>query len=459
MSVRSPRFIRVSSALVAIATLGFPAVASAQDSKDVYRSISEVTDVANGTVSGRSVTTSPGSGTPTTVRSAPDTNSTVTMLSDGKVKEFTTQQLVLQQEDVKFEGYSLSPKPKAAQSDLPTVGKDSGVRLDETPADDVGLTNAEADKVTWLLTQSKSAGADRAALSGITNPVTDVTGVNPDPITPRQRAAATQASVWHFSKGMKLDPARNDAVVTALYHYLTGPANTGAPTPRAAPLKQVPTAGPLPTADQLPAGLARDAGRVAGPFEVDDASPPLDLDVSGGKGVELVDPSGVPISKAAPGDEFFLRLPEGATPEETVVRAASRPEDVTGRALTDAGKATHKEPTQFVLSDGPPLPVKQPVTLNWVPEPKAAASNENGSTAGADTAAEADCDDSTTAQQSDDGDCETPTSTAGDSSDDGGLALTGAALGGFVAAGLALLVGGGALFWFARRRTGATQAE
>lgn len=455
MFVRSPRFIRTSCALAVAATLGLPAAASAQDPQDILGSISEVTDTVHGTANGRSVAGSPGSGTPTTIRSAPDTASTVTMLEDGAVRELTTQQLELQQEDVKFDGYSLSPQTKAGEPGLPTVGKDTGAQLGETPLDDVDLAEEDAAKITWLLTQSKSASADRVVLDRLTSSVTDLTGVNSEQITPQQRAAGTQAAVWHFSQGMKLDPTRNDAAVTALYDYLTGPANTGVPVRRAAPLSQVPAVGELPTAEQLPAGLRSDAGRVAGPFEVDDAAPPLGLDVTGAKGAELVDPSGAPVSKAAPGEEFFLRLPEGATPQQTVVNTVSAPEDVTGRVMTDAGRATHEEPTRLVLSDGPALPVKQPVTLNWVAKPKAAATADQAPAATTVTATPFDCDDGSKAEQSDD--CDAPEEVAESASDNGGLPLTGGALGGVLAAGAALLVGGGALFWFSRRRASVTQ--
>ncbi|HEX3731642.1 MAG TPA: thioester domain-containing protein [Mycobacteriales bacterium] len=442
MSVPSPRFIRTSCVLtIAAFTLGLPAVASAEGPSDNLAPITGLAKVVTGTVDTQSLTDG---NTPTLMRGASDTDSTVSMLDSGVLKNFNAQQLLLNNgESRQLQAYRLSPQEKAGE---PQVGKGSGVKLGETPLSSVGLDDQKMSKVTWLLAQTKAAGDDKSSLDKLADSVSSVTGLDLGTVTPKQRSAATQAAVWHFTKGMELDPQHNDSVVTSLYNYLVGPANVGAPLPtrRAAPLSTVPLAGSLPTADELPPALAPDAGSVSGPFKVSPDSPGVGLEASGNKDPQVVNSKGAVIDKAAPGEEFFLKMPKDASAQPVVVSAISQQKDVTGRVVTDLGHDTHKQPTQLVLQDGPALPVQQPVTLNWVPDEKAAQAGSSNSAAGSYNEAKP---------------SEVAHKTKHAATDHaGGLPVTGAAVGGIVALGVVLLGGGGLLFLSSRRKKAAAVA-
>ncbi|MCS7483453.1 thioester domain-containing protein [Umezawaea endophytica] len=197
-------------------------------------------------------------------------------------------------------------KVQAYCVELPTP-LEHGRGLKEVPWDKHPNPNTKfkenADKIAWILqytfplVKAKELGA--------------VIGKDLDE---NEAIGGTQAAIWHFSDGAKLDKGRvKNGDVVALYDYLTGEKNTG--------IKEQPT----PTLTVEPKEKSGNAGDLIGPFTVTTTAGEVVLKADLPEGVVLADKNGNPLADPKAGtlavqdagtktEEFYVKVPVG-TPD------------------------------------------------------------------------------------------------------------------------------------------------
>ncbi|MFC3995165.1 Cys-Gln thioester bond-forming surface protein [Nocardiopsis sediminis] len=288
---------------------------------------------------------------------------------------------------------------------------------------------SEPAKVHWILQNSFPAlsVAELAEASG-------VEGLND-----RQALAGTQAAIWHFSNGIELAEG-NDGNVAALYEYLTTNAED---------LPQ--TSEPDASLRITPGSAEGTAGSTIGEFTVETSAESVPLNLDAPEGVELVDlESGEPIDAASNGTTFGFEVPEGTEPGEASVSASVSTDVHAGRLFQGI---EGQDPTQtLITAESGEAEVGSGATVTWTegeaPAPSPSPSEEAPSPE--PTPSEEAPSPSPSPSTPDE---QTPPSSGGD------LPLTGAAIGGLVAAGLAALGAGGAAMYFSRKRKSAAAAD
>ncbi len=273
-----------------------------------------------------------------------DTASTLVLQKDGVTKHVAAQMLAMQAGPSSVVGYTLDPdntvRDHARYSDSITPG---------------ALSGDELSKINWILQNTvpqTSSVTNTSSLPKVGK--TDVVSLA-TPVTPRERAAATQAAIWHYSAGTDLVPGANGLPVEGLYKQLTGAANVGLPV-------KTPKLMSAPKADAL-GNLRGTAGELIGPFEVEKSVKAIAAKVDGPKGLTLVNPAGKQIKTARGGEKFFLDVPKNTAPGQAVITAVSDPEVALGRVVQGV---TSGQPGQgLVLADRKALPVRQTSAVRW----------------------------------------------------------------------------------------------
>ena len=278
------------------------------------------------------------------VRPVTDTASTLVLQKDGVTKHVAAQMLAMQAGPSSVVGYTLDP--------------DSAVRGNTRYSDSVSpgaLSGAELSKINWILQNTVPQASSVTNTSSLPKVgKTDVVSLA-TPVTPRERAAATQAAIWHYSAGTDLVPGANGLPVEGLYKQLTGAANVGLPV-------KTPKLMSAPKADAL-GNLRGTAGELIGPFEVEKSVKAIAAKVDGPKGLTLVNPAGKQIKSARGGEKFFLDVPKNTPPGRAVISAVSDPEVALGRVVQGV---TSGQPGQgLVLADRKALPVRQTSAVRW----------------------------------------------------------------------------------------------
>ncbi|MFE5325850.1 Cys-Gln thioester bond-forming surface protein [Embleya sp. NPDC056575] len=177
-----------------------------------------------------------------------------------------------------------------------------GAKYDESNWKETSFgTKADKAKVKWVLLNSFPT-VDLANVR---------TTIKSPELTEGEAAAATQAAIWHFTDGQNLDEGnkKNDADVVKLYKYLVGDANKGDVT-------EPPVSLSLNPGEKT--GKITDKPGI-GPFEVKTNAEGKSINAkltagdADGKPV-LVDADGKPVTKVGNGDKLYVN-PTGATKE------------------------------------------------------------------------------------------------------------------------------------------------
>jgi len=279
------------------------------------------------------------------VRPVADTASTVVLQKDGVVRHVAAQMLAMQTGPQSVVGYTLDPSSTAK----------SGARYSDSVAPGA-LDSNELGKINWLLQNTVPQASSVTNTSSLPKVAgRDVLAMN-TPLTPRQRAAATQAAIWHYAAGTDLVRGLNAGPVEALYKTLTGAANVGRPV----------------KAPKLMSALGTDAlgnlrggpGQLIGPFTVDKGAGSVLTNITKGPaGVKLVNPSGQVVKSARGGEKFFLDVPKNTPPGEAVVTAVGDPASALGRVVQGV---TSGQPGQgLVFADRKSVPVRQSSVVRW----------------------------------------------------------------------------------------------
>ncbi len=289
---------------------------------------------------------------------------------------------------------------------------------------------AEPGRVHWIL-QNGYPSVSARDLAAASN-------ANAARVTEKEALAATQAAIWHFSNGATLTRGRGN--VTAIYDYLVENAEE---------LSQE----PAPTLNVTPNSATGQAGDTVGEFQISTNAAEVPVDLSAPEGVELVDlSSGEVVESVGDGDRVGFAVPADADAGEASFTLETTATVKQGRLFKgeDADKATQT----LITAEDSEVTVNAAASAEWskadepapepTPEPEPTPDPEPTPTDGPDPE---------------------PTPTDGPSEDDkpapgkdeeSTLPVTGGALAGLVAAGLAALgAGGGALYLSRKRRSGA----
>ncbi|MDA0563080.1 thioester domain-containing protein [Streptomonospora sp. S1-112] len=283
-------------------------------------------------------------------------------------------------------------------------------------------------KVHWIL-QNSYPQVDVATLAQQSG----VAGLNQ-----KQALAGTQAAIWHFSNGIELKDG-NNANVQALYDYLVENA-----------VDEPQTAEPNISLSISPASAEGTAGETIGEFTVETTAESVPLTLEGPEGVELVDlETGEPVESVGNGGTFGIAVPEGTEPGSATVSASVSTEVHAGRLF----RGTGNKPTQtLITAEKGEVSVDAGVSVNWTagsqPSPSPSPSpSETPSPTPSDTPSPSPSETPSPSPS------ETPDDQAPpEDEDEGGLPVTGAAIGGLVAAAVAALGTGGAAMYLSRKR-------
>ncbi|QBI52961.1 thioester domain-containing protein [Streptomonospora litoralis] len=287
-------------------------------------------------------------------------------------------------------------------------------------------------KVHWVL-QHSYPSVDIASLAEQSK----VSGLDK-----KDAVAGTQAAIWHFSNGIKLKKHGNDSEVKALYDYLVENA-----------VEEPQSEEPEISLSITPAKAEGEAGKTVGPFLLESSSETVSVKLSGPEGIKLVDSEGNELSEVASGTEFGVMIPEGTAPGQAEISASvSSTELHMGRLF----KGTGKTPTQtLITAETSTISSEAAAKVTWTEGAKPSPSPSPSDTP-SPTPSETP-DDTPSPSPSETPDTkptpsETPSTPPSAGDDDEGLPVTGAALGGLVAAAVAALGAGAGVMYLSRKR-------
>jgi TQXA domain-containing protein len=290
---------------------------------------------------------------------------------------------------------------------------------------------AEPGKVHWILQYGYPAlsAAELGAEAGV------------EGLSDADALGGTQAAIWHFSNGMTLD-GDNSEGVTAVYDYLVGAADD---------LPQ--TVEPDAALSITPGTASGTAGGTVGEFTIETNASAIEVDLQAPEGVTLVDlETGEPVQTVDNGDTVGFSVPEGTAPGEASFSLEATATVATGRLF----KGESDEPTQtLITARGGQTTVTASASATWTeggetPPPTDEPSEPSEEPSEPESPAPSPSPSETPS--------ETPSAPADDSNEPT-LPVTGGALAGLVAAGIAALGAGGGAIYLSRKRKAANAAD
>ncbi|MEU0488984.1 thioester domain-containing protein [Nocardiopsis sp. NPDC006139] len=293
---------------------------------------------------------------------------------------------------------------------------------------------AEPAKVHWILQNAypNVTAEELGAAAGV------------EGLTPKDALGGTQAAIWHFSNGMDLTDD-NSAGVKAVYEYLVGNAED---------LPQ--TSEPDATLSITPGTAEGVAGTTVGEFTIEtNATSAIEVDLSAPAGVELVDlETGEAVTEVENGDKVGFEVPAGTEAGQASFSLETSAHVATGRLFQGIEIVTQT----LITAEGGETTASASASATWTagggeePTPSPSPSEEP-SESPAPTPVP-----TPTPSESP----STPASPKPSAPDDDrpALPVTGGALAGLVAAGIAALgAGGGAIYLSRKRKAAGTSTE
>ncbi|WP_017589490.1 thioester domain-containing protein [Nocardiopsis ganjiahuensis] len=263
-------------------------------------------------------------------------------------------------------------------------------------------------------------------------------------VEPEQALAATQAAIWHYSNGATL--TRGHANVKAIYNHLVENAEELA-------------SEPAPTLSITPNSATGQAGDTVGEFQISTNAAEVPVSLEAPEGVELVDIStGEPVGEfLSDGDKVGFSVPAEADAGEASFSLETTATVQQGRLFK--GEDAHKATQTLITAEDSDVSVDAAASAEWSeadqpapsPEPEPTPSPEPTPTDEPDPKPTPTEEPSTPAEDD---------KPAPGKDDEPTLPVTGGALAGLVAAGVAALgAGGGALYLSRKRRSGGNGAD
>lgn len=294
---------------------------------------------------------------------------------------------------------------------------------------------AEPGKVHWVL-QNGYPSVDAQELA-------EAAGANANRVTDSEALAATQAAIWHFSNDEDFvrvsdDSESDGANVHSIYDHLVGSAE---------PLAQ---GEPDATLSVSPDSAGGQAGETVGEFTISTSAEQVPVTADAPEGVELVDlGTGEAVDAVGDGATVGFSVPEDADAGEASFSLETSSTVEQGRLF----KGEDEEPTQtLITAEDSEVTVSAAAGVEWseadepAPEPEPEPEPEKPE------------EPEPTPEPSDEPEDDKPAPE--DEKDEPELPVTGGALAGLVAAGVAALgAGGGALYLSRKRKAGLTEDE
>ncbi|GAB3208058.1 thioester domain-containing protein [Marinactinospora thermotolerans] len=294
------------------------------------------------------------------------------------------------------------------------------------------FANSQPGKVLWILQNSypRVSAEELAQASGV------------EDLDAKEAMSATQAAIWHHSNGVELKGGggrehRDD--ILDFYDYLLENAQEVESHPASLTI--------------TPNEASGKAGETIGEFTVETTAESVPLTLNGPDGVSIVDAEGKEIETAANGGTFAVKVDEGVAPGEATVSSSISTEVQIGRLFKGVDP---NKPTQTLITAGDgTTEASAQAKVTWTegtpaetpsPSPSESPSEEPStppSTPPASPPA------STPPAETPPADKPTPPA---DEKPGNSLPVTGAALGGLVAAAVVAIGGGGAAMYLSRKR-------
>ncbi|MDS1272011.1 thioester domain-containing protein [Lipingzhangella sp. LS1_29] len=295
---------------------------------------------------------------------------------------------------------------------------------------------AKPGKVHWILQNSHpNVELDElAAESGV------------DDLNERDAIAGTQAAIWYYSNDTALDTddRRNSDEVTAVYEYLVEDAD------------ELESGGePNASLSFDPKEASGHAGEIIGEFTVDTNAEEISPQLDGPEGVEIVDLDGNAVDSLADGDTFGLNVPEDAEPGEATVSAQTSAEARTGRLFQGIEDQDFETQT-LIVAQSETVEAESSVEVSWEKAP-----DDDETPPPDDDETPPPEDDKTPPPDEEKPPADDKKPENGDEGDqaDDQLPVTGAQLGGLIAAAVVALGGGAAALFLARKRRSAAALD
>ncbi|MBE3002006.1 thioester domain-containing protein [Nocardiopsis sp. HNM0947] len=288
---------------------------------------------------------------------------------------------------------------------------------------------AEPGKVHWLLQNGyPSVGAEDLA---------EAAGANDGRATEEEALAATQAAIWHFSNDEDL--VRAEGNVKMIYDHLVASA------------EPLPQGEPDATLSVSPEGATGQAGETVGEFTISTSAEEVPVTADAPEGVELVDlGTGEAVDTVTDGATVGFSVPEDADAGEASFNLETTSTVEQGRLFKGEDA---NEPTQtLITAEDSDVTVSAAAGVEWseadepAPEPEPEPEEPEKPEEPEPTPEPSEPEDDKPAPE--------------DEKDEPELPVTGGALAGLVAAGIAALgAGGGALYLSRKRKAGITEDE
>ncbi|MFD6949280.1 peptidase [Nocardiopsis sp. TSRI0078] len=300
---------------------------------------------------------------------------------------------------------------------------------------------AEPGKVHWILQNSypSVSAADLASAARTAR------------LTEAEALTATQAAIWHFSNGMELsrvtankevDSRVDSGAVTKVYRYLVDNA------------QELPQE-PEPTLSITPHEASGKAGETVGEFLIetsDEDGIEVSPEIAEGIGVELVDiESGEPVTTVNNGDVVGFSVPAGAEAGQAGFSLETSATVRSGRLFK--GEEEHQPTQTLITAEDSEVTVTASASASWTGDETTPPTDEPS-----DEPSEPESPEPTEPESPKPTEPEEPSDKPSEPADDQNeptLPVTGGALAGLVAAGVAALGAGGGAIYLSRKRKAA----
>ncbi|WP_047870122.1 thioester domain-containing protein [Nocardiopsis sp. RV163] len=303
-----------------------------------------------------------------------------------------------------------------------------------------GDFEAESGKVLWVLQNSYPTQSDLGALGGLA-------GV--EGLTEGQAIAATQAAIWRFSNGSSLENVpsgnqdrdgthNNKRNVTALYDYLVGAAE--------------PVSEPAPALSITPGEVSGNAGEIVGEFTVQTNAAELQVMEAeeNPEGVELVyAENGELVETVKDGDVVGFLVPEDAEAGQAGFSLSASTTFFAGRLFQGDGLETQT----LITAEDDEVTVSASAVASWTEGGETPPESPEPSEPESPEPSEPENPEPTPSDEPSEP-VDKPSEPADDQNEPT-LPVTGGALAGLVAAGVAALGAGGGAIYLSRKRKAA----
>ncbi|PDP85110.1 peptidase [Glycomyces fuscus] len=288
-------------------------------------------------------------------------------------------------------------------------------------------------KVHWILQNAYPAktAEELGAAAGV------------EGLSQRDALGATQAAIWHFSNGVNLEEQGNSEAIKAVYAYLVENA------------EEMPqTAEPAPALSITPGTASGTAGETVGEFLIETNASAIPVALEAPEGVQLVDlENGEPVTEVGNGDTVGFSVPADAEAGQASFTLETSATVATGRLFK--GEEEYQPTQTLITAEGGETSVSASASADWTvgggeTPPPTDEPSEPESPEPSEPETPESPEPSTPAEQPSD-----KPSEPADDRNEPTLPVTGGALAGLVAAGVAALGAGGGAIYLSRKRKAA----